>query len=269
MHPVIRFALLLMLACVSLAAGMRVGRTLGSEQRSLSPPKAAVKHPELRVLMIGNSHTAQIPKLLSQMAAAAGTPLHVVGSTQNGATLSDHLARPETSRALHAEHYDIVTLQDQGQYASWSEEAREEKFYPAATALAAAVRDVGAEPRLYAVYARPAGDPGVFPGDTYEAMQDRSDDGYAELGRRIDARVVPVGRAFRAVHALRPELKLWKPDGVHASAQGFYLVAAVFFGALLDQDSTDVRFDGGLPAGDAAFLRRMAAAALGFDDKDK
>ena len=277
MHPIARASLIVILACLLAVAYARFEKNplalpLLLEALGVDPPPAAAggerpelrlpDNPKLRVLMIGNSHSAPIPALLNHMAAATGVSLRVEGITPGGRKLAEHVEDPRTATVLRAHAYDIVTIQEQGQVPAWSEELRAMHMYPAGEKLAVLIRATGAEPWIYSVYARPTGDAENMPdkSDTYEAMQDRSIQGYAELAARTHAKVVPVGAAFRAVHALKPNFPLWKPDGIHASDEGFYLAAAVFYATLLGRDPTPIPFDAGLRADDAAFLRRMAAS---------
>jgi hypothetical protein len=276
--PLLRGAAL-MLAAIALLAGLQLasrqratdkGSTAASVTREpaevAEPPEK--REPVLRVLFVGNSLSAPIPALLRAMGDAAGLPIHAAGQTPGGKTLEFHAANAATLQRIAAERWDAVVLQDQAQRPSFSEEQRAREMYPAGARLVRTARAVGAEPWLYGAYARPAGDPDNRPGDDYEAMQTRVDDGYARLAERTSTRVVPVGRAFRTARVQLAHVQLWKSDGMHASTAGTYLVAAVFFAALLRRDPRQLAYDGGLAPEDARALRAIAqntvARELGF-----
>ena len=66
-------------------------------------------------------------------------------------------------------------------------------------------------------------------------MQDPIVEKYTELGKKINAEVIPVGLAWQMARSLRPDLKIFDDDGSHPSALGTYLSACVFFAVLTDQ----------------------------------
>lgn len=224
------------------------------------PSNLPAPRPVLSILMIGNSHSAPLPRLLTELAAAADIVIQVDAQTSSGLTLAHHAAATSgTQQAIKAHHYDVITLQEQGQVPGLGADYCEKQMYPPGIELARAIRKTNAVPWVYATYARAGGDPGNYPNDTYEAMQERLDAGYAELARRIDAKVIPVGAAFRTAHATRPTLALWDNDGGHASPAGYYLAATVFFAVLLHLDPSHIDYDADLDDADAAYLRTIGS----------
>jgi hypothetical protein len=84
------------------------------------------------------------------------------------------------------------------------------------------------------------------------------DDAYTSIGKKLDAQVVPVGRAFERAIQLRPELKLRIADRKHPTLAGTYLAACTFYAALHQQNPEGLSYAAGLDPDDAAFLQRVA-----------
>jgi hypothetical protein len=99
---------------------------------------------------------------------------------------------------------------------------------------------------------------GVDSEDSYEGMQARLADGYAELAGTLSADIAPVGLAWASALRDRPGLDLWKRDGHHPNRAGPYLAACVFYRELTGRDATNSSFPGGLAKDDARFLQLIA-----------
>ena len=128
--------------------------------------------------------------------------------------------------------------------------------------LNALIVQAGARPLLYGTFARRDGDPSTFPGDGYEAMQSRIDEGYAALGREIGAPVVPVGRVWQQTLRAHPTLQLWTLDGSHPSGAGSYLVACVFLKQLYGRSPVGNPYLATLKLADARVIQDSVARAL-------
>lgn len=220
----------------------------------------------LRVLFVGNSLTSanDLPAMVEGLATAASAsrPLEPQAVTFDGFTLRDHLAANAVATQLaHGGSWDVVVLQEQGQRPGWPK-AREGEFFASARALDAAIRRAGARTVLYATMGRRDGDGGSFPGDSYDAMQQRIDEGYGQLARELRAELVPVGRAWRAMLRRRPELPLWQPDGLHPSTAGSYLAACAFYASFYRQSPVGNAYVAGLPAADALAIQSLAAEVV-------
>ena len=89
-------------------------------------------------------------------------------------------------------------------------------------------------------------------------MTARLDEAYSSIGRELDAMVVPVGLAFAAATAERPELVLRTADARHPSMAGTYLAACTFFAAFFGQSPEGLDYDAGLGRETALYLQRVA-----------
>ncbi len=174
---------------------------------------------EIRVLFVGNSYTYffNLPQTVSLMAEAKGVTLTARQSTAGGATWQEHWEGEKSlkTRDLIADgDWDYVVLQNH----SLSAFNRWGDFMEYGQRLAKLVRSSGAEPVLYATWAREF-DP---------LMQDSITLAYQTLAESIDAAVVPVGPVWSEVRKNRPDLKLFVPDQSHPSNIGTYLIGCVF-----------------------------------------
>jgi hypothetical protein len=227
-----------------------------------SLPNAA---PPLRVLFVGNSLSQRnaLPAMVAQLAAAAGEerPLDGVLEALPGQGILEHLQRGHVQRLFTSEHYDYVVLQDQGQRPGVPQWREKEMFAPIRT-LHAAIGATGARTLLFETFARREGDFSNFPGDTYEAMQTRIDDGYEQIGRELGIPVVPVGRIWRETLRTQPELELWANDGLHPSRAGTYLVACAMLQRLYGRSPLDNPYLAGLPPEQATAIQNSVALQM-------
>ena len=237
----------------------------GSSAFAGRAPGPKSEAPPLRVLFVGNSLTAQnrMPSMLAKLAAAAGEPRALEPNllTPGGYHLYQHAADGTVERRLARTRFDFVVLQNQGQVSGWPHEREKHMLAPGRT-LNALIVQAGARPLLYETFARREGDFSTFPGDTYEAMQARIDEGYEALGREIGAPVVPVGRVWQETLRVHPVLKLWALDGQHPSVAGSYLVACVFLQQLYARSPVGNPYQARLEPADARAIQESVAREL-------
>lgn len=219
----------------------------------------------LRVLWVGNSHTYynDMPAMVSELARAASLkPLENLLETPGGSKLAHHVERGRIPGLLKQRQWDYVVLQEHQQLPSFSPAQRARQVTPYARTLCEQIKRVGSRPLFYMTWARRAGDRMNVRGDTYDRMQERLGVGYAELAQQNGGRVVAVGTAWRAAVARKPDgLVLWHKDGSHASRQGSYLAACVFFKALYQRSPVGNAYTAELAPGVARFLQDIADEA--------
>jgi hypothetical protein len=185
------------------------------------PAQVAVK-----VLFIGNSHTYvnKVPEQVLALANAGHLPwkLEVQAVAISGATLERQLQDGRALSAINEGGWNYVVLQEQSAQAVMDPQS----FEDSATALAAAIRKVGAKPILYMGWARK------------ELSNFTQNDWTNEVLRVADltnSAVAPVGEAWRVALEAHPALELYQADGNHAAVRGSYLAACVFFATLFDR----------------------------------
>lgn len=182
--------------------------------------------PPQKVLFVGNSYTYfwNLPLSVMTMAESQNIDLQTRQSTAGGVNLGQHWRgekKLETLSILKAGEFDAIVLQDHSLQAIRYPDSL--MYY--GRKLQEILAPSGADIYLYLTWAREW--------DPY--MQDSITIGYKSLAQAIDASIVPVGPAWARARSLRPELKLYDPDGSHPSPTGTYLSACVFFGVLTGQ----------------------------------
>lgn len=218
----------------------------------------ATDAPAVRILFIGNSLTNvnDLPSIVAAFAEASGKGSPVCRSIVGGGmSLQDHWDDGAAIRALEREKWDYVVLQ-QGPSASLEGRSLLLRYSLRFDPL---IRRAGAKPALYMVWP-PSG----------RRMDFTAVSGsYRAAASDIGAALLPPGEAWRIVENKWRGLKLYSSDGLHPTAAGSYLAAAVIFERLFGQSpiGLPVRVSlasGGsieLPQEDARRLQEAAAEA--------
>ncbi len=174
----------------------------------------------LDILFVGNSYTYfwNLPQHVNLMAASQGRSFASRQSTAGGSNWEHHLQGERDLRSvelIRQEGWEYVVLQNH----SMSTLNRLAEFRKNGKTLISMIRKAGAEPVLYMTWAR----------EFNPLMQDPITSGYLSLAKAERVSVVPVGLVWAKVRALRPDLKLFDPDGSHPSPVGTYLNALIFY----------------------------------------
>lgn len=175
---------------------------------------------EKRVLFVGNSYTYfwNLPQLISAMAESQGKDIFTQQSTSGGVNWKQHWdgdKELKTQELIKNGDWDIVVLQNH----SLSTIKNQEEFFEYGKKLISLVKRNGAQPLLYATWAREAN----------PLMQEEINKAYYKLANETDSEVLAVGSAWAEAKNLKPELELYHPDGSHPSPHGSYLTAALFY----------------------------------------
>ncbi len=214
----------------------------------------------LRVLFIGNSLTEahNLPGMLSGLSrAAGGGHLIETGAVVFGNhSLGDHLERGDAARAIAAQHWDFVTLQ---QGPSALPESRVDLLASVAR-FDTLIRASGARSAIY----------GVWPSESRSFDLDASIESYRLAAEAIGAVLFPVGLAWKTAWQEDAALPLYSDDRFHPSPLGSYAAAVVMWAALLDRTPVGLPSRitiGGtpfeVPADQAAVVQRAAQAVVG------
>jgi hypothetical protein len=177
------------------------------------------------ILFIGNSYTARndLPRLIAELALAAPKPrrLHVQSIVAGGASLRRHWNAGAARTALEAVRWDHVVLQEQ----STLPVKNRARYHENVRLFAAEIAKNGARTALYLTWAR----------QNAPETQDAITRAVEDIAAEIDARVVPVGRAWQMAASEMPDLQLYVADGSHPSPAGSFLAACVFHVSVYDE----------------------------------
>jgi len=171
----------------------------------------------LKVLFMGNSYTFcnKMPWIVSKLAESAQRNLVVDMVTQGGVSLEWHAHNQETLDAIEKGDWNIVVLQD----FSLGPIENREKMFQFGMELNQRIQKIGAETVLYMTWAR----------QNIPEMIDDLADAYISLGKSINAKVAPVGIAWKNAIETNPDLILYTHDKSHPTPSGSYLSASVFY----------------------------------------
>ncbi|MDQ1328014.1 MAG: hypothetical protein QG641_1299 [Candidatus Poribacteria bacterium] len=171
----------------------------------------------LKVLFIGNSYTYcnKMPWIVSKLAESDQRNLVVDMVTQGGVSLEWHAHNQDTLDAIEKGDWNIVVLQD----FSLGPIENREKMHQFGMELNQHIQKIGAETVLYMTWARQ---------HIPEMINDLAD-AYISLGKSINAKVAPVGIAWKNALETNPDLILHTEDKSHPTPSGSYLSACVFY----------------------------------------
>jgi hypothetical protein len=218
--------------------------------------------PAVRVLFVGNSHTAfnDLAGVVQELVGAADLNADVTAHAPGGWWLRDHAASRETIALISDGDWDFVVLQEQSMAPAVSDMARDVS-YPAALQLSTLAAGNGAEVVLFMTWGHLAGSPGIGYA-TFESMQTAIALTYLEFGDALRAEVAPVGAAWWLSLSERPDISLFDPDGTHPGVEGTFLAAAVLTATMFDVDAESLGDAGGVEGDIAEALRGFAARAV-------
>ncbi len=219
----------------------------------------------LRVLFIGNSHTYvnDLPGLFLGLSEAGGRPVRTDMSAIGGYSLEDHTNTQATLDKIAQDSWDYVALQEQSVIPTihyW----RYNSMYPAARLLDSLIRRQGARTVFYMTWGWKYGGQQSYKDSTspdfrdYFEMQESVRVAYLEIAAELSAAMSPVWMAFARARHIDSLVDLWQADYCHATLEGTYLGACVFYAVLHGANPTGLDFYGGLSPETARFCQEVA-----------
>jgi len=180
------------------------------------------KAPE-NVLFIGNSYTYfwNLSQLVAIMCESQSIDLQTLKSTSGGVNLGMHWRGERNLRSVaqvKSRQFDAIVLQDHSLRAIQYPDS----LHHFGKLFADLAHQNQAQTYFYMTWAR----------EWNPLMQEEITAMYQKVAALNKAKVVPVGLAWEYARSLRPDLKLYDPDGSHPSTIGTYLSACVFFAVL-------------------------------------
>lgn len=212
----------------------------------------------LKVLFVGNSYTYfwNLPQTVEAMSAFSdGKYIVARQSTAGGTTWKQHWEGEkdlQSKQLIENGQWDIVIIQNH----SRSAVDNLNQFMEYGSRFVELIKNRGAKPLLYMTWAR----------EYNPLMQKEISNGYNALGAKNNVEVVPVGEVWEAARKLRPDLRLYDPDGSHPSTLGAYLTACVFYSYLLEEPSSGLpeRIHGKDGNGEKLYLSIMSKTDAEF-----
>ena len=220
------------------------------------------------VLFIGNSYTNanDLPGTFQQLALSLGDTVNVAISAPGGFTLATHAAYGPTQDAIDAQPWDLVVLQEQGQYGALIAEGAVSTWSAWSLCNAIESNHECTMPVFFMTWGWENGAPVSclsFPSMcTYEGMQQNLREGYIQLATDNDAYTAPVGMAWKRVRDDHPAIDLYQADGNHPTAEGSYLAACVFYCTVFKQSCVGAPFIAALPQATATILQDIASSTV-------
>lgn len=179
--------------------------------------------------MVGNSHTVvnDLPLMVRTILNTDPKWGPVTMEVQSGAFLEDLAKRGDVRKRISDGKWDVIVLQA----AKVSSSHKFRYSQAGGIELAKLAKASGARTLLFAEWARQDVNETEFILNVYR-----------EIGSAAKVEIVPVGRAWDAYLAKRPDAPLWATDGNHASPTGSALAAYVLASWIRKSDAGLPRF---------------------------
>lgn len=190
-----------------------------------------------RVLFIGNSYTYynSLPQIFKNIALDNGIDTEVSSSHFPAFSLEQHFWHQYTLDQINQGNWDFVVLQDFSQRPSNTTAFVKEHTFRYAQKLDSLIHIKSPKATIvfYMTWGRRDGDAQfckeIPENCTFEGMTNRLEKSYLTMGQMFDARVAPVGLAFKECRNRYSDIELYDPDGSHPSKEGSYLAANVIY----------------------------------------
>ncbi|MEO8740346.1 MAG: SGNH/GDSL hydrolase family protein [Casimicrobiaceae bacterium] len=172
----------------------------------------------VRILFIGNSFTARndLPRMIRALAGTS-EPAHIIETSSivaGGASLRRHWNGGVALKALHAEPWNFVVLQEQ----STLPVKNSLRYHENVRLFANELAKLPARLILYLTWSR----------KDSPAKQKVLDHSVETIAKEMSADVARVGPAWHIAMQELPDIALYVADGVHPTPAGTYLAALVF-----------------------------------------
>jgi hypothetical protein len=240
------------IACLATAACGGAGPAASTTPATPPPTTTPATGADIRVLMMGNSHTVvnDLPQRLQAMLQAAqpGKTVAVVVAPDS-MFLDEHLSNTRTTQLLEGQTWSAVILQAQ----KYSSSGLNSYSTSEAETLVRMARTAKALPMLFPEWPRR----GV-------AETDRIYNLHVSIAQKEAACVAPIGQAWDLALQRHPTLELYATDGNHSAPAGAHLSALVLFASLTgaSPNSLPTVAPSDIPVATQTQLKQVAADAV-------
>ena len=224
----------------------------------------------MRVLLVGNSFTYfhDCDSMLLQIARSQGLDIRLGEFLKGGQTFGQHLNLPRTSEAIAAGSYHYAFIQDYSNNAALYSRDKRKDVLENTKELKRRILQASPDCQviLERTWSYEGADAGGF--GTAADLDWYLDKGAAEIARKADVWMSPIGIGFNTVRAERPDINLFEPDAKHQSAAGSYLKCCINYLILAGKPFTDNVATCGVEPEAAAYLRKVAERTVLGHEKE-
>lgn len=214
----------------------------------------------VRVLCVGNSFTYVngTDTMLREIASSQGLDIQVGKYLAGGYTFGRHLENKDSRAAVDFGGYDYAFLQDQSSNPARYSRDRDKTVLEDLKTLKKNV--LTSSPGCKVFLERTWSYSGFEAGGlgTKDNLERHLVKGVRKMARKSHVKVSPIGDAFTAAEAIRPDVRLLGPDEHHQSVEGAYLKACVNYLIITRKPFHGKPADCGVDPDVAAFLRSVA-----------
>lgn len=222
-----------------------------------------------KVLFVGNSYTYfnDLPDLFKQLSQSSGKNVITDMSAPGGYTLDQHYTTQATLNKINSQSWNYVVLQEQSQYPT-IEYYRIHFTNIYAVRLDSVIKANSSQTMFYMTWGRKIGGQQcignycstVF--TDYFHMQDSLSSAYTQISQMLNAKLSPVGLAWKKALIQDPNADLWDMDGSHPSIRGSYLAACMFYVTVFNESPEGLHFYAGLDSIEAKFYQQIAGSFI-------
>lgn len=183
------------------------------------------------VLFVGDSVTYvnNLPALVSKIAESKNRCMIASMVASGGESLRDHWLSGDVDHALNTRHWQYVVFQDQSTFGEVYLVNGQYRVHDATGLFTYGHR-------LFAMVRRYGGTPIVFLPWTTRSAEARDAQyvrwAYVKFANDEHALLVPAMDAWAMAQRELPDVNIFLPDGIHPTAAGSYLTAALFYAAI-------------------------------------
>lgn len=203
----------------------------------------ADERPVRRILFLGSSHTFyfRMPLMVRKLAESAGVPERYSISmyAQPGATLAS-LWQDKKTHELLWQNWDVVVLQGHpstGLVKSW-----EEEYLMYGKQYVALARKAGAQPIVYIPWAIADNSEYFQNYPQLRAKRLRSEGANARLAYDHGLPIANAARVVEKMLVSQPEVSLYMEDGIHGTAEAYYMAALLIFQTLSGKSAAETDY---------------------------
>jgi lysophospholipase L1-like esterase len=193
----------------------------------------------IKILFIGNSYTYRnhMPKMLMKIAQAHGKKIEVHWNVKGKTSIYRHSLRPQLFKAITWKKWDYVVLQGSSRDMLKTDSIFYGKTIPALNKIVHTIRQNHSKTNIlfFMTWAYRKGYKKMSKANTHFKMIRVISSKYAELAKKYNARVIPIGLIWEKLIFKHHIKNLYHKDNGHPSSVGSYVTACSFYSMIFDR----------------------------------